>query len=417
LKRRNFLKKSISLTAGLYAPLFIFSSNIKKSLPLKKTEKLSNPITEDFPTLLLEGSARKRGQIHGESLRSKIQEIIANWKDYLHNSRHVNPDKYIGQFIEDTNFLPSIKKWTPNLLDEVKGIAEGADIDFKTIYAFQLLDEEWLYGRTTQLKKQGPASSSCSSLGIWKQADYPALQAQNMDIPDYSDGFQILLHVKHSSSSIESYIFSYAGLIILNGMNNRPIGVCCNTLSQLNHSAEGLPVAFILRGILEQPTQEEAIKFIHEIKHASGQNYIIGGKEKVFDYECSTNKICQFIPYQGARLVYHTNHPLVNDDQSMYKEFLKKTTSGKKKQGLSNSEIRFQSLQSRLKYLSSKITVEKVKSILSAHDDPQNPVCRHKKPGGGSMTIGCTIMVLSSSPEFHLAPGPPCMTKFKTFKF
>jgi len=33
------------------------------------------------------------------------------------------------------------------------------------------------------------------------------------------------------------------------------------------------------------------------------------------------------------------------------------------------------------------------------------------------MTIGCTIIVLSSSPELHFAPGPPCLTEFKTYKF
>lgn len=416
MKRRAFLKKGTLLTAGFATGCLISSMQDKESY-LEKGERESSLITKDLQVLTLEGPPRKRGQIHGEALRPKIKEVITLWKDFLHDSRHLNPDEHIKKFLDETNFLPAIKKWTPDLLEETKGIGEGSGVGFKTIYAFQLMDEEWLYGRKTILAKETPNMRNCSGLGVFSQGDYPSLQAQNMDIPCYSDGFQALLHIKHPNSSLESLVFTYAGLIALNGMNNRPIGVCCNTLSQLNYSIDGLPVAFILRGILEQSGQAEAIRLIYNIKHSSGQNYIIGGKDKILDYECSANKVCEFVPYKGATRVYHTNHPLVNDDQNMYKELVKEMAPEKKPKSPLNSEVRFSYLESRLKDPTKKATEETVKSILSSHDHPQYPVCKHKKPEGGSMTIGCSIMVLSSSPELCLAPGPPCQTEFKTYKF
>lgn len=416
MKRRTFLKKGAMLTAGLASSPLMFPLPNKGSF-LKKDEMTSSFVAKDIQILVLDGPPRKRGQIHGETLKPKIKEIIIKWKDFLHESRHMNPDEYINKFLEETNFLPAIKKWTPDLLEETKGIGEGAGVDFRTIYAFQLMDEEWLFGRKPILESADPKAHHCSGLGVFEQEDYPPIQAQNMDLPSYSDGFQVLLHIKHRNSALESFVVTYAGLIVLLGMNNIPLGICCNTLSQLNYSVDGLPVAFIIRGLLEQTTQEDAMKFIHDIKHASGQNYIIGGKKKVYDYECSANKISRFVPYEGSSRVYHTNHPFVNDDQSMYKEMLKKMTSDKKKQGSSNSEIRFNSLERRLKDPSKKVTVETVKSILSSHDHPQNPICRHKQPKGGGMTIGCQIMVLSSSPKLHFSPGPPCMTEFKTYNF
>jgi hypothetical protein len=58
----------------------------------------------------------------------------------------------------------------------------------------------------------------------------------------------------------------------------------------------------------------DAVRFIHEMQHASGENYTIGGPDRVVAYECSANKVCQFVPYEGATRVFHTNHPLVNND-------------------------------------------------------------------------------------------------------
>ncbi len=407
MKRRNFLKKSVLATAGLAISPSLIARYAREPFLDKRVDSLS-PVAKDIKVLVLEGPARKRGQIYGEALKPKILELIKLWKDSLHKLRGMNPDKYIDQFVEETNFLPSIKKWTPDLLEEVKGIGEGAGLDFKTIYAFKLLDEEWWYGREIRLSNAGPQAHHCSSLGVFKQGKIPSMVAQTVDISPYYDGFQVLLHIKYPSSSLESLVFTYAGLIVLIGMNNQSLGIGCNTVLQLNYSKDGLPVAFVVREFLEQSTPDDAIKFMHNIKHASGQNYLIGGPEKVVSFECSANKVSQFIPYKGANRVYHTNHPLVNDDQSMYREM--------KLPPYKNSEIRFNSLRSQLKDTSKKVNVETIKSILGSHDHSEHPICRHKKPGRG-MTIAGLIMVLSSSPEIYVAPGPPCSTEFKIYKF
>lgn len=415
MKRRAFLKKGSVLAAGMASGPFIFPQP-EKDVFLNPYRKAPSGVKKNLPVLVLEGPPRKRGQVYGESLRPKIKEIISLWKEFLRVSRKVNPEEYIKKFLEETNFKPAIQKWTPKLLEETMGLSEGSGIDFETIFAFQLMDEEWWYGSNT-LWKRRMKSKNCSDLGVFQQKGYPVMQAQNMDIPAFTDGFQVILHIKESDSSLEAMVFTFAGIIVTNGMNNRPIGVCVNTVSQLNYSTDGLPVAYAIRGLLEQNTHEEAVDFIKNIKHASGQNYIIGGKDRIYDFECSAHSVARFIPYEGANRVYHTNHPLVNEDQQMLKARMGKLPPPKKPKGLSNSEVRFQSLEKRLKDPGKTITMDTIKTTLSSHDHPQHPVCRHKISKNGGMTIGCTIMVLSSSPEFHVAPGPPCETDFHTFSF
>ena len=87
--------------------------------------------------------------------------------------------------------------------------------------------------------------------------------------------------------------------------------------SRIDHCSsieEGLPVVFIIRGLLEQSSQADAINFLHRVKHASPQNYLIGGPRKVFDFECSANTIEPFEISKRSKIVYHTNHALVNKD-------------------------------------------------------------------------------------------------------
>jgi hypothetical protein len=187
-------------------------------------------------------------------------------------------------------------------------------------------------------------------------------------------------------------------------------------LLQLDHATNGLPVDFVVRGILTQPTVEEAAAFVQQIKHASGQNYMIGGPEKILDFECSANQVRQYAPNPGVGRVYHTNHPLVNDDQEMFKSALEKL-SPEEKEGVDKSQAdsraRFDFVAAQLNDTSETITIEKVKCILSSHEVP---VCRDKGKGRG-MTTGCVIMALSSTPEMHFAPGPPCSTSFAQFTF
>jgi isopenicillin-N N-acyltransferase-like protein len=415
MKRRTFLRNSAVLTSGLA----IRPSLLAGSRAESRTRTSPPPPQEGkLEVVTLTGSPLERGRIHGETLKPKINELITIWKNELHKAYNLDPDTYIEEFVEKTRFTEAIKKWTPQLMEEVRGISQGSGIDIRTIFAFQLPDEEWWYGRNKKLGISVGAPENCSALGVYNQTDLPPLLAQNLDLPSYFDGFQTLLHIKHQNSSLESHILTTSGFIAACGLNNRSVGICCNTLLQLNQRPDGLPVAFIVRGVLEKTQFDEATKFVQEIKHASGQNYTIGGPEQIGVFECSANKVSRFIPYEGATRVYHTNHPLVNDDQDIFQKILKAVPAKDGPKSPGNSEIRLASLEKRLKDPSQRITVEAIKSILGSHDDPQNPVCRHKpEDGSGVCTYGCIIMELSASPRMSLSPGPPCSTQFKVYKF
>ncbi len=353
--------------------------------------------------LALEGAPRERGRIHGEALKSMIQEVVERWKYFLNQQLRQNPDETIRQFVGGTNFLAAVEKWTPHLLEEVKGIAEGSGVDFDAIFGLQLMDEGvWYLSSASR-----DATQRCSSLGCDRKGDRPALLGQNLDWINLFEGLAALLHIKYPRSPLEVLAPTIPGVIGTCGLNNRSIGVCTNALwLALNNSVEGLPVNFIVRAVLEQDDLETATNWLYNIQHASGENFMIGDAERVITLECSAHKVVQYVPYEGAHSVYHTNHPLVNDDlifpplQAL---------------GAGTSHGRFKYLAYRLQDSSKIEGVETCKYILSSH---QGPICvHHNYQSGGGYTFCSAIYVLSASPELHLAVGPPCCNEYSRFIF
>ena len=133
--------------------------------------------------LALKGTARERGRIHGETLRSQIHELMQVTSEAIREACGEYPD-YVRPLIEDAGFLAAVTRWTPHLVEEIRGIAEGAALDFESMFAWQLLDErEWFFQR-----RQLGLENRCSSLGVFGEGARPPLLAQNIDKWWVTDG-------------------------------------------------------------------------------------------------------------------------------------------------------------------------------------------------------------------------------------
>ncbi len=64
--------------------------------------------------------------------------------------------------------------------------------------------------------------------------------------------------------------------------------------------------------------------------------------------------------------------------------------------------------------------MERIKQVLSSHEPPEFPICRHLPPGKDPMrglTNNSLVMLLTRPAELHLTSGPPCMSNYKIFRF
>lgn len=339
------------------------------------------------------------GLIHGRTLKAEIRELVRRWKADLAGTYRVAPEVFIREFLKKTDFRPAIDRWTPGLLDEVRGIADGAGIDFETMYAFQLIDEFWTVGPDLSFSK-------CTSIAAGRRNGGPAFVAQTLDIPEFYHGFQTVLRIRGGGDDLETLVFTIPGVVAANGLNSGSVGVCVNAVTQLAYSTTGLPVAFVIRGLLRQSTYERAEKFLRDIQPAAPQTYVIGGPDESAVLERSAGKTARFVPFAGAEFSYHTNHPMANDDYDpKFPQLLKRNNLT-----LESYQARcprFKFLGRLLEDNSADLGFDALRRLFGDRASGIN----------NAGTYGCTIMILGEKPELHVSPGRPDEAPFQVLGF
>ena len=382
----------------------IFLTSCLNDVKQKENSLIAQNQTEQFELLAdgklryleLSGTPYERGLTHGKILKKEIQEVINLFKKDIAETTQEDPDEYIAKFLELTDYKTSVQKWTPELMQELKGISEGSGIDWETIFMHQLGDEYWFNTKDI-------LAHSCSSFGVNKSTTTASITAQNMDIPIFYHGFQTVIKINDPDSNKETMVLTIPGHLGITGMNNKSVSINCNTLMQLDYRKKGLPVTFIVRGVLDKNTQKEALDFVNEIPHASGQNYIIGGPEKVYSLECSANKVVEYRPFENSTFTYHTNHPMSNKDySSKYIMLLEKNNITIEKAEQEDFRCqRIKSFQERFTENTTNIEIEEIKNVLRSRDNDSRDVVSNNS------TYASVIYELSEKHKFIIAPGKP----------
>ena len=150
--------------------------------------------------------------------------------------------------------------------------------------------------------------------------------------------------------------------------------------------------------------------------HASGQNYIIGVKGEVFDFEASANKVVRYNPMNENGTVYHTNHPLVNDDVKPWFEQYNPASKKEMEPTSTNSQHRLKAVEDRLKS-NSEVNEDLIKETLRSKDNKSNPVCRANDQDGRGFTFASIIMTLTGKPNIQVLAGPPDEAEFVQVDF
>jgi len=353
----------------------------------------------DLPILHLNGTPYENGFQHGRIMKSRIVELVGLWKNDIEKNYQIPADTFIKKFLDSTDYIPAIIKWTPDLLEEIKGISAGAGIDFNTIFAFQLIDEIWTNARLINIPHH------CTSVGInnYKKDGSSNYIAQNIDITPFYHGFEILLDIKVKKTDSRKLVTTFSGYIGANGLNKH-IGITENSLSDLKSSLDGLPVCCIGRGVLEKTSFEEAVYFIKAVKHASGQNYIVGSNHDIISLECASDLVTEYWPDSTKDYTFHANRPLANNSyHPAYLAYLE-ATFGSIPESINYSDERLESIKKIIlenQYIS-LITIEDALS--------KTPVCN-------SNTFVSTIMEFNDDyGELRISPGRPDSTEYIIFR-
>jgi isopenicillin-N N-acyltransferase-like protein len=329
------------------------------------------------------GGARERGRAHGEALRAQIHGLLERWDADVAARLGRPPEGLVAELVGGTGFVAAIRRHTPGLLEEVRGIAEAAGASFERVLALNLMDEEWWFTKPAEPRE------ACTLLAIARDGE-PTVIAQNMDLPELMDGAQAIVRWRDGDAG--GTALTAAGMVGLTGVNAAGVGVCVNTLAMLSHSSDGLPVAFVMRGILEQSSAAEAGAFLAGVPHASGQHYALADAAGVSGWECSAAGAVR--SDEGAGRLCHTNHPLRSTD----------VAAGASAAGASDSHVRLAAVEAAAEDVSGGADCERVLA------DRDTPLCVLPEPDRPWLTFGSIWAELGERATVRIAPGPPDRT-------
>lgn len=326
------------------------------------------------------GDGLARGRAHGEQAREAIRAALATWRAHA--------GALAVELVGRSTLLETVRRRTPGLADELRGIAEGAGVPFGDLVAYNCMDEQWWMRR--QHRDHG-----CSLLGAHGRTG--VYLTQNMDLPPFMDGSQLVLRLRPDDGP-EQLVLTAAGMLGLTGVNDAGVAVCVNTLGMLRTDPHGLPVAAVVRGALAHRTREEAAAFVRGTGHASGQHYAVADPGGIDSLECSAAGAVACGPEPLRRLV-HTNHPLASTDIDVA------ALRALREEGrIQDSEARFAFLD---RHLDPDHGPVEAASLLA---DRTAPVCMDPVADGPLSTFASVSFTLNEPPGQpvpRFRPGPP----------
>jgi len=347
-------------------------------------------LTLDAPT------SYGRGFQHGAAMKYVIHKGIAQWKQWILTTLgEINVEIEIAEFIQDTDYLTGIRNHTPELYEELQGIAYGAEVDFNTLYAYQMFDEMVLYV-TKKYRLE-----HCTGVGLYGRKDKPNIIGQNNDLPPYYEGTHTVLDIQYPTG-LKALVFTWAGCLAQNGVNNKSLGVTMNIVPTAEGNISGVPMPYIIRSILTKENVGEAVSFLKSLgKSAAPMNFIIGDPEQVVTVENTATGAKVFKDFHGEKWVAHANHQLDMDVTQLKPGAVSKTVERQK------------TTETALKGKVHRLTAKDIMKLFRT-----KPILKNRRTDPGFPTMESIVIELyADKPQMHVAPGPPDSNKYSTFDF
>lgn len=367
MKRRELCVGSLLLGAGILPVQAKIASNLAVP-PIKELQINEKPF---YPFIELTGDARTGGRIYGEKAKEAIARNIAFYSGFFKNSAGVSWDK--AQELS-TRFLPVIEKYSPDAIEEMKGVAEGSGRTFHEILTLNCRSEV-LFAKAD--------ACSCVIIPSEQGEGGDVFMGQTWDWLSSAVGNSVVLKiVKENSPTI--LMICEAGLIGGKGLNSEGLGICLNATS-VGKGRVGMPLHLMMRNVLEAGLPTEAIKAVSSVPRAGSGTFNIAARnnyEMIIEFSPDTFDV---IMSSGEPLI-HTNHylsPLLRDKDAA-KSFIPSTFT------------RFNTMEKYLKAHKEKIGEKGLFRLLSNHDNYPESVCYHADPRlSGDRYLSVYAMVMN----------------------
>ncbi|MDR2455534.1 MAG: C45 family peptidase [Deltaproteobacteria bacterium] len=357
----------------------------------------------------LSGEGQNVGRQHGEALRGEIREFHEEIVDLHLKNIGGGVTKAALEEICERN-IPFLRRYSPVLLEELGGIAEGAAVSFQDVlFLNSFLELEDLRPPVLGMKLRTKPLWGCTTLSVLPEAARggKTLLAQTYDMEPAYGKYNAVLKIARPSGT--ELIYTLAGVLGLNGMSDRGLGLVINKLVAKDARA-GVIYPALVRQALSQERLGDAFGAVVFAPRATGMNYQLASRDGLgFCLELSAGQY-NLVPFENGALA-HTNHYLTD----LMRPF--ETPNWLSHGG---SYVRREVAARFLREQHGAINVESIMALTRDHTNYPRCVCAHPLPEETQMTACATIAAVIfdlSAGVMHACDGNPCQNEYAAFNF
>jgi len=360
-----------------------------------------------FPILEVQGTPFECGLQHGEQAKAIIRETVANYREVLERSYDRPWDDVVRLA---RKFLPAIEEYDPEVIEEMKGIARGAEQTFEDILVLNARSELVFLARTGKKTELEGAPEGCTVMAATPEATKTGhmIVGHNVDWLAETQKTYIILK-KRRKNALNCVTFLEAGIVGKTGFNAAGIVSFGNGMVT-DKMKPGIPSQIILNKVLNAHTVAEAVQIFLPPNRAGAVNRVIASAEGAcINVEAAPDEFNYLYPEDG--IIVHTNHFLGKNPniRDMNPASLPNTLTRRYQAFKLLSEARGQ------------ITTNTFKRIFRDHLDKPNSICMHPDPYRykGRENVQTVVSLILDLNDFRLdiALGPPCEHDYVTLDF
>ncbi|QKJ86909.1 peptidase C45 [Paramixta manurensis] len=265
-------------------------------------------MTQPFPLIEISGSPFVRGQQYGEQARTRIHASVAIYGDQLDDLQISAPQRH--QLID--GFSALIRDFDADYLEEMRGIAEGANVPLEAIVMINARTEVIAQARRLQdyaTPHDNQIKDGCSGAVILpaRSAHGKLIHGQNWDWRAECAESSVVVRIRRDNGP-DVLTFVEAGGLARSGMNSTGIAITANYLRcERDYTQRGVPLSLIRRKALEQQHMALAMRVVATTPKSCSNNMILSTKEGfAIDFECAPDECFTLYPQEG--LLVHANH-------------------------------------------------------------------------------------------------------------
>jgi isopenicillin-N N-acyltransferase-like protein len=257
-----------------------------------------------FPLIETEGGARERGRQYGEAARERVGRSVEAYDAVF---AHYAGWQKAQVRAEAERFRAPIVEFGAKYMEEIEGIAEGADAHVSDILAMNVRTEIMF---SAEARRLATPPAECSSFAVSpSRSGGGLLIGQNWDWLEHAAETTVVLRARQDDGPAFVTVVE-AGLLAKAGMNDAGLGIATNMLvSDSDDGSSGIPYHVLLRALYDAPGLPAALLALKRGRRSSSANYLLAFDDVAVDIEAFPGGHADmYLNYPEDGLLLHFNH-------------------------------------------------------------------------------------------------------------